>query len=187
VAPVRRVILAAVLTVASSAHAECPTTPDDAVCRPWSALLLPTAFGVVYAPADASGPWYGGGIEAAVVWSDNSSAFGPSQGKVRFDIAALGTATMDAGAMAMYRGGFQVSLERNASRSFGIPYFNVDIGGLWTKGTGSRGFVDGGLGLYVVHRRGLVVDLEVDGVLPFSNPGQLGGVRGQLAVSVALW
>ncbi len=179
--------LATVIALASAAHAECPTTPDDAVCRPWSALLLPTAFAVVYAPADGSGPWYGGGLEAAVVWSDNSSAFGPSQGKVRFDIGALASQAMNTSAMAMYRGGFQVSLERNASRSFGIPYFDVDIGGLWTKSTGSRGFVDGGLGIYLVHRRGLVVVLEVDGLLPFSNPGELGGVRGQLAVSYALW
>jgi hypothetical protein len=121
------------------------------------------------------------------VWSDNSAAFGPSQGKLRFDIGVLGSTAMDAGAMAMYRGGVQVSLERNASRELGIPYFDVDVGGLWTKATGSRGFVDGGLGVYILHRRGLVVDLEVDGVLPFSNPGQLGGVRGQLAVSFALW
>jgi hypothetical protein len=149
--------------------------------------MLPTAFAAMYAPADAQGPWYGGGLEAVTAWSDNSPAFGPSQGKFRFGAGVLRSTEMDAGTMVMYRGGAQVSFERNASRQFLIPYFAVDIGGLWTKATGSRGFVDGGLGLYVLHRRSLIVDLEVSGVVPFRDPSALGGVRTQLAVSFALW
>ena len=183
----RWVVVAAVVH-ADAARAECPTTPDDAVCRPWTALFLPTAIGVAYAPHDAQGPWYGGGLEATLLaWSDNTPAFGPSQGRLRFDIAALRSTEMDAGTMAMYRGGAQVSIERNASRKWLIPYFNADLGGLWTKATGSRIFADGGLGLYVLYARAAIVSLEVDGVLPFSNPSRLGGVRGELAVSFALW
>lgn len=177
----------AVVAMPAVARAECPTTPDDAVCRPWSALLMPTAFGAVYAPSDAGGPYYGGGVELAFAWSDNSPAFGPSQGRVRFDIAALAGTAMDAGAMAMYRGGAQVSLERNASRTWLIPYFDADLGGMWSKATGRRGFVDGGLGAYLIHRRGFVLALEIDGVLPFSDVGKLGGARGELAASFALW
>ncbi len=150
-------------------------------------MFLPTVFGMVYAPSDASGPWYGGGVEVASAWSDNTPAFGPSQGKLRFDIGALRSGAMDTGTMVMYRGGAQVSFERNASRPWLIPYFDADVGGLWTSATGSRAFVDAGLGVYVWHQRSVIVDLEVDGLLPFSDPGKLGGVRGQLAVSFALW
>jgi len=183
---VKRLLLGA-LVVANTAHAECPTTPDDHVCRPWSGLLVPTVFGVMYAPEDARGPWYGGGLEAAMLWSDNTPAFGPSQGKLRFDIAALGSTQMNAGTMAMYRGGAQVSIERNASRQWLIPFFDADVGGLWTKATGSRAFVDGGLGVYVLHRRGVIIDLEVDGLVPFKDPGKLGGAHTRLAVSFSLW
>lgn len=184
----RWMIVTTVLACAGVARAECPTTLDDPVCRPWSAIFLPTAFGVMYAPHDASGPWYGGGLEATLLaWSDNTPAFGPSQGRLRFDIGALRSSAMDAGTMAMYRGGAQVSFERNASRRWLIPYFDADIGGLWTKGTGSRAFVDGGLGVYILHARSLIIDLEVDGVLPFSDPSKLGGVRSQLALSFSLW
>jgi hypothetical protein len=170
-----------------AARADCPTTPDDRVCRPWTALLVPTAFGELYEPHDDKGPWVGGGLEAAIAWSDNSPAFGPSQGKLRFDIGALGSTQADQGTMAMYRGGAQVSFERNASRDWLIPYFAADLGGLWTKETGSRLLADGGLGVYILERRAAIVDLEVDIVLPFTNAGQLGGVRTQLAVSYALW
>ena len=184
-------LIVAVLAVAAPARADCPSTPDDAVCKPWSAVLLPTAFAVMYAPNSAGGPWFGGGLEAVLLaWSDNSAAFGPSQGRLRFDIGALGatgTSTMATGTMVMYRGGAQVSLERNASRAWLIPYFDVDVGGLWTTATGSRAFVDGGLGVYILHRRSAIVDLEVDGLLPFHDVDKLGGVRSQLAVSFALW
>ena len=150
--------------------------------------MLPTAVGTMYAPSDGSGPWYGGGLEAVLLaWSDNSQAFGPSQGRLRFDIGALASTKMDTGTMVMYRGGAQVSIERNASREWLIQYFDVDVGGLWTNATGSRAFVDGGFGVYVLHRRSVIVDLEIDGLVPFRDVGKLGGMRAQLAVSFALW
>ena len=172
-----------------TARAECPTTPDDAVCRPWSAMLLPTAFAAMYAPHGLDGTFYGGGLEAVLLaWNDNSDAYGPGQGRVRIDVAYLtSTSAMTTGGMAMYRGGAQLAFERNASRSYGIPYFAADLGGLWSDATGRRWYVDGGVGLYLIHRRNVIVDLEVTGVLPFRDPGTLGGVRSRLGLSFALW
>jgi hypothetical protein len=188
---VRLLTLAGLLAATAPAVAECPTTPDDPVCKPWGALLVPTAIGVMYAPNRLGGTWYGAGVEAAMAWADNTPAAGPSHGKIRFDVAALGDtgggAMAPGGAMAMYRAGAQVSFERNASRAWGIPYFDADVGGLWTSATGSRLFADGGVGVYVYARRGTIVDVEVDGLLPFSNPSELAGVRAQLALSYALW
>jgi len=184
---VKRTIAIAALVVARSAYADCPTSPDDPVCRPWTAILLPTIYATYYAPNDASGPWFGGGLEVVAAWSDNTPAFGPSQGKLRFDIGGLRSSTAGTGTMVMYRGGAQVSIERNASRSWLVPYFDVDVGGLWTTATGSRAFMDGGLGVYLWHQRSVIVDLEADGLLPFSDPGKLGGLHVQLAASFALW
>ncbi len=152
---------------------------------------MPTAIGVMFAPNKLGGPWYGGGLEATLLaWADNTPAAGPSHGRLRLDVAALGNAgamSTATGAMAMYRAGVQVSFERNASRLWGIPYFDVDFGGLWTSATGSRLFADGGVGVYVYAHRATIVDVEVDGLVPFSNPSQLAGVRAQLALSYALW
>jgi hypothetical protein len=194
----RATVLAVIAAIAAAglpegtARAECPTTPDDAVCRPWSAMLLPTAFAAMYAPHGMAGTFYGGGLEAVLLaWNDNSDAYGPSQGRLRIDVAYLtssaSSGAMTTGAMAMYRGGAQLAFERNASRSYGIPYFAADIGGLWSDATGRRWYVDGGVGLYLVHRRNVIVDLEVTGVLPFRDPGTLGGVRSRLGLSFALW
>lgn len=171
--------------------AECPRldAPADPTCRPWSALFLPTVAAMVYAPGeDAMGPWAGGGLEVVFfAWSDSSPAAGPSQGKVRFDIGLLGSGKPDAGAMVLYRGGVQVSIERNPSRRWLIPYVGADIGGLWTDGLGTRGFVDGVAGLYLWHQRAVIVDVELGALLPFADPELLAGPRAQLALSLALW
>jgi hypothetical protein len=87
----------------------------------------------------------------------------------------------------MFRSGAQVAFERNASRAYGIPYFAADIGGLWSEPTGRRWYVDGGVGVYLVHRRNVIVDVELTGVLPFSDPGTLGGLTTRLGLSFALW
>jgi hypothetical protein len=151
-------------------------------------MLLPTGFATVYAPRGIDGTFYGGGLEAVLLaWSDNSNAFGPSQGRLRIDVAYLTNSAMDTGGMAMYRGGAQVAFERNASRAWAIPYFAADIGGMWSDATGRRWFLDGGVGLYLVHLRSAIVDLEVTGVLPFREPGKLGGVTSRLGLSFALW
>lgn len=186
----RSLVIAGIVAAASPAAAQCPTQPDDAVCRPWSAVLMPSAFGMTYSPRGTSGTYVGGGFEAVLLaWSDNSDAFGPSQGRARFDIGVLASAGDEAalGTMVMYRLGAQVAFERNASRSFGIPFFTVDIGALWTDVSRTRWFADGGIGIYLLHRRNVIVDLEATGVLPFKDPGEYGGVRTRLGVSFSLW
>lgn len=181
--PGKFVALTLVLS-ARTASAECPTTPDDSVCRPWSAVLVPTVIGAIYAPQD--GPtFFGGGVEAIwLAWSDNSDAFGPSQGRVRSDVRYL---RGDDTALVMSRTGAQVAFERNASRAYGIPYFATDVGFLWSEATGRRWYVDAGVGIYLVHKRSFIVDAEVTGILPFKDPDVLGGVTSRIAVSFALW
>jgi hypothetical protein len=184
--------LLAVMAVAwaKPAAASCPTTPDDPVCRPWSALLLPSVFGAVYAPRGVASTYVGAGAEAVLLaWSDNAPAFGPSQGRVRFDIGILDSIGSEPsfGTMVQYRLGSQVSFERNASRSYMIPVFAFDLGGLYTASTRTRWFADAGVGLYLLQLRSVVIDLEATYVLPFKEPDVLAGMRTRLGVSVALW
>jgi hypothetical protein len=181
-------LVLAAIGAARPAHAECPTTPDDPVCRPWSAILLPTVFGQVYVPHGLDGAFVGGGVEAVVLaWSDNSQAFGPSQGRIRIDVSGLTGTASDAPSIVMYRGGVQLGFERNASRAYAIPFFALDLGGMWVDGIGRRWFGDAGLGLYLVQKRALSLDVEVEGLVPFRDPSTLGGVTTRLGLSYALW
>jgi hypothetical protein len=187
-----KLVLGVLLVAATAAHAGCPKdriAGERDPCRPWNALFLPTVTATSYMPeGDGLGAWYGAGFEAVLLaWSDNSDAFGPSQGKLRFDISALRSPEDGLGTMIMYRGGVQVAVERNAARRFLIPYVTSDLGGISTDALGTRGFVDAGAGVYLFHQRATIVDLEVAYVIPFAGFDELGGLRAQLAVSVALW
>jgi hypothetical protein len=150
-------------------------------------VLLPTVFGSTYMPKD--GPtFFGGGVELVLLaWSDNGPAFGPSQGRIRADIGLLTSSEMSSETIVMYRNGAQVGFERNSSRKFLIPYFTFDLGFLRTASTGRRWFVDGGLGVYLFHKRSFIVDLEATYVLPFKDPDTLAGLTTRLALSFALW
>jgi hypothetical protein len=188
------VVAAAALTtataLAATARAGCPDdgSPDRSVCRPVSSVFLPTAIGTAYFPGGMLGSWYGAGLEVVgLTWGDSSPAFGPSHGKLRFDISLLRSSEDGLGTMVLYRGGAEVSFEKNPSRSWLIPYFSADVGGLWVRGPDSEGHVDGGVGIYLYYSSRLVVDVGAAWLIPFNDADLLSGPTAQAAVSVALW
>ena len=174
----------------SAAHASCPDSgsPDRSVCRPISSLLVPTAIAFAYLPGDDLGKWFGGGVELVwLTWGDSSPSFGPSHGKLRGSIGLLRSTTEGMGTMVQYRGGAQVSFEKNPSRSWLIPYFAADIGGMWVRGPGSEPFVDAGLGAYVYYSARIIVDIGAGWLLPFDDVDLLAGPTAHAALSVTLW
>ena len=182
--------MALLLMGATSVHAKCPKSgsPSRAVCKYYSATLVPSAAGVVYVPDDAMGPWYGGGVQLVLfTWSDNSERFGPGQGKFFFDLALLASAEEEAGRMFMFRGGANLSFERNASRSWLIPYFGFSFGALQEKTIERRAFGEGLLGIHALYTPRFTIDIEGGYLFPFSDVDLLAGFRSQLTVSFSLW
>jgi hypothetical protein len=180
---------AGALLFAVPAFAACPEegTISTTVCHPYSGMLMPSVAGVVYAPRNGGlGPWVGAGAEIVLfMWSSNSDGFGPSQGKIRLDVAGL--ASSMGPAMVMYRGGAAVSFEGNAGRNFLIPYWGGAIGGFNESKLGGHAFADAELGLYLLYLRRIVIDAEGDFVFPFTDFDKLAGPKAQLTASVALW
>ena len=102
--------LAAALLTPRLAAAACPDRdPGDSVCEPFIAFLMPSAAGAAYFPHAAGGPYFGGGVELALLsWSNNSDVFGPSQGRVRATFTYL--AGPEGRTAALYRFGGLVSV-----------------------------------------------------------------------------
>jgi hypothetical protein len=173
----------------SPALAACPEEGaiQTSVCRPYSGMLMPSAAGVLYAPRHGGmGPWIGAGAELVIfMWSSNSDGFGPSQGKIRLDVAGL--ASDMAPSMVMYRAGAAVSFEGNASRNFLIPYWGGAIGGFNESKLGGHAFADAELGLYLIYLRRFVLDAEGGFTFPFSDFDKLAGPKTQLTASVSFW
>src|SRR5262245_50233105 len=169
-ARIAAVAIAVLVGAAAPAAASCPDETDRTLCRPISSLLVPTAIGLSYFPGGDLGVWYGGGVElVGLTWGDSSAAFGPSHGKLRFDIGLLRSNKDGFGTMVQYRGGFQVSFEKNPSRRWLIPYFAGDLGGMWFRAKGSEPFVGAGVGAYVYYSARLIVDVGGGWLLPFDD------------------
>jgi hypothetical protein len=192
--PWASVVLVALATVSGAARvarAECPVSgsPDLSVCRYYAAVLVPSVEARAYFPGSGGGgSWFGGGVQLVLfAWSDNSQHFGPGQGKIRIDAAVLGSDTDGAGKLVVFDGGATVSFERNASRSWLIPYFGFDVGGMHESHLGGHGFVEGLLGVHAMYTRRVILDLEGGYLFPFDDADRLAGPRTQLTLSFSLW
>lgn len=170
------------------AHASCPELRADGApeCQPSAAGLQPGAFATTYFPKGQA--FLGGGAELVLfTWFNNSDRSGPGQGKFRFDVAGMGSASDTSRKLLLYRGGFVMSFEPNASRRFLIPYVTANVGGLYETVLKSRGFFDPGGGLYLVYLDNVIVDVEGSYVFPFSAADQLSGPKVQLTASFTVW
>jgi hypothetical protein len=172
---------------AAARGAESPPAP--VVNEPFATAFVPSVQGLAYFPLGRGvGPFYGAGVEAVLfTWSNNADTFGPSQGKIRLDVGGLAPARDGQNAMVLYRGGAVVSFERNAGRSWLIPYFAADAGGMHARGLGARAFADASLGLYLLYTRNLMIDAEGSFVFPLVGFDRLAGPKATLTASFSLW
>lgn len=181
---------AAVLLWTSAAGAACPYDglPRKA-CEPIDAYFMPGVVGLGYWPGgDGHGPWLGAGFQVApVTWSRNTEKFGPGQGKVVFDVGLLGSGEADTGKMLLYRLGGQLSIERNASRIFAIPFYGIFFGGMNERALGHQSFVETTAGLHLLYLRNAVVSVEAGYLFPFEYVDELAGWRASLSVNVQAW
>jgi hypothetical protein len=182
------VALAALIFAPTLAHAGCPTSgsPDRSVCRYYSGTMIPSVVGQLYQAGGNT--WLGAGFELIFyAWSDNSARRGPGQGKVSFDISALGSDGAGTETMILWSVGANVSIEKSASRAYLIPYYGVRLGATHEAMLGRHFFAEGQLGLHLWWSPRFTVDAAGGYLLPFSDAEDLAGVRGQLVLSASLW
>jgi hypothetical protein len=189
-----KVLLAAALVAGvwtGTARAACPYDgiPSKKACEPIDAYLMPGLVGLVYWPSGSGqSSWLGAGVQIVpFLWSHNTEKFGPGQGKVLFDVGVLGSDDDAAGKMLMYRGGLQLSLERNASRIFAIPFFGFFFGGMNERSMEHQSFVETTLGMHALYLKNAIVTFEMGYLFPFDQVDELAGWRATVAVNVTMW
>ena len=175
------------MAVARPAAAKCPNeAPEKPACEPILSFLIPTVAAAAFFPREGLGAFWGGGVDLGLVsWSNNNDAFGPSQGAIRAGVSYLHADSSRE--MLMYRLGWVVSFEGNASRRFLIPYWGGAVGALWETDLGNRALAEASLGVYLFYGRNFVLDLAGTMVLPFSAVDTLLAPEAQLTASFALW
>jgi hypothetical protein len=195
-APMRVLIFAAglllpLLLAPRSAPASCPESSwDEGACIPIDAYFMPGLVGLGYFPSESplGDGFLGAGVQIVpFLWSHNTDKFGPGQGKLIFDIGLLNSDQDEVDRMLLYRFGAQLSFERNASRSFAIPFFGFMMGGLQQTMIEHVGFVETTLGLHAVFMKNVAVTLEGGYLFPFDKVDELAGYRATLGVNFTAW
>ena len=179
---------ASLLAALAAGEARASEATGPAPAEPYAAMLVPSVMGVAYLPrADGAGARLGVGAELLLLtWSNSAEGVGPGQGKIRFDVAGLWDTSDSSQWTLLYRGGASVSFEGRPHRSFLVPYFSADIGGIHDKALGGSFFVDPGGGLYLLYVKNFIVDAEAGYLFALAEP-DLSGFKAHLTVSVAFW
>jgi hypothetical protein len=80
-----------------------------------------------------------------------------------------------------------VSIEKNPSRRWLIPYFGPSFGELLPSFGDHRFFVDGTLGAYLYQTPAFSLDARGSYVFALSSSNSLSGPRAELSATISLW
>lgn len=166
----------------------CALNDTREVCVARDVQFMPGVQGVFFSPAAFSDtPFVGGGVQLVpYLWSHNNDNFGPSQGAVYFGASILSSRGSQY-VMAIYEAGFALSLERNSSRNWLIPYFGTNLGGTSQKELPPAAFTYPFGGVHLYWHQNLVFDLEGGYHFPFADVDLLRGPRAQANLRFSMW
>ncbi len=172
---------------ANAAHCKDDDDSPEEICRERDIFLMPGVVGVAFLPAAESDPFFGAGVQLSpLIWSHNNDRFGPGQGVVFVQASLLGSQSSSA-TMGLFEGGTSLSLEKNSSRRFGIPFFGFSVGGLVHEELPNSSFTHAFLGAHLYFHHNLIFDLQGGYHFPFQDLDVLRGPRGQMTLRFSGW
>lgn len=105
----------------------------------WTSFLLPGLGYSIYAPRDdANTVFHGLNLEVVIAaWIHRNDNRGPSHGRVYLNAELLNATGINVPLMFAYSAGLSLSFERNPQRTWLIPYYGVELGGIVHNQIGS--------------------------------------------------
>ncbi len=86
-----------------------------------------------------------------------------------------------------YSLGLSFSFEKNPKRSYLVPFFGLEFGGLSQSQWGTTGQFTPTLGLHIISKRNLFVNIQGGYVYPITNFDILQGLFLEAGINFALW
>ncbi|MBN3036316.1 MAG: hypothetical protein JW861_12090 [Bacteroidales bacterium] len=86
-----------------------------------------------------------------------------------------------------YSVGLSFSFEKNPKRAYLVPFFGLEFGGLSQSQWGTTGQFTPTLGLHVVSKRNLFINIQGGYVYPITNFDILQGLYLEAGINFALW
>ncbi|MEZ4225171.1 MAG: hypothetical protein R3B13_29740 [Polyangiaceae bacterium] len=169
-------------------HGACDYDDSRDVCVERDIFFMPGVAAVGLMPAgNRSDPFMGGGVQLTPFrWSHNNDRFGPSQGALFAQLSLLRSAESTA-TLALVDVGYTLSLERNSSRRFLIPYFGGTVGSFSHAELGNSAYTYQFAGAHLYWHHNLVMSAEGGYHFPFERVDTFRGPRAQLSAGFSMW
>jgi hypothetical protein len=111
--------------------------------------------------ADVWGTFHGPRLALALgTFIHHTQSPGPSHGSVYLRVDVQGSSEPGVPVLFGYAGGFSLSFEKNPGRSFLVPFYALEVGGLEHDEFGRSFEVSPALGLHLFARQGIFLTLS---------------------------
>jgi hypothetical protein len=123
-------------------------------------------------------------IYAKVAQNDNP---GPSHVRIYSKLNILKSSEANISSLFMYSLGLGLSLEKNPKRTFLVPYFGLEFGGMSQKEFGKSVQFTPTFGIHILSRKNIFINIHGGYVYPIRNFETLQGWFGEAGLNFALW
>ena len=112
---------------------------------------------------------------------------GPSHLRLYTKLSIVKSSKKDINDLFCYSLGLSLSFEKNPKRSYLVPFFGLEFGGLSQSQWGTTGQFTPTLGLHIISKRTLFINIQGGYVYPITKFDILQGLFLEFGVNFALW
>ena len=112
---------------------------------------------------------------------------GPSLVRIYTKLSIIKSSKSEVNDLFSYSLGLSMSFEKNPKRSYLVPFFGLEFGGLSQSQWGTTGQFTPTVGIHIIAKRNLYINLQGGYVYPITNFDILQGVFFEVGVNFALW
>lgn len=165
-------------------------TCEVEIAEEWETYFMPGVQYSLFLPADHAelGLFHGVSVEYLLAaWIHRNENRGPSHGRIYANIELLHSTTAGVSEMLLYHLGLDLSVERNPKRSWFIPFFGLEAGGMYQRELGGMGQLVPMGGVRVYGSRNLFLNVIGGYLFPTSHLEELRGWRARAGLNLSLW
>jgi Putative Ig domain len=164
---------------------ERPPAPGDE----WTSFLLPGVGYSIYAPRDnAKTIFHGLNLEVVIAaWIHRNDNRGPSLGRVYVNAELLNATGINVPLMFAYSTGLSLSFERNPQRTWLIPYYGIEVGGIVHNQIGSYFQTTPYAGVHVFSNPNVFLGTRLGYRLVPSRVDDLAGLHFGVVADFSIW
>ncbi len=156
----------------------------------WETYWMPGIQYTMLAPADRDGlgMYHGVSVEYLfAAWIHRNENRGPSHGRFYANVDLLRSTKPEADDLLLYHLGLNLSVERNPTRSFLIPFFGIEAGGGYQRKYGNFAHFTPLAGFHVIGTQNVFLNVTGGYLYPTTALEEIRGARVKAGLNVSFW